>query len=307
MARHVMLPGYTDNEAAMHSFLRMAEPIWHLIGKIEILPYHVMGTSKYVELGRQYMLDGMPAMNKNRAKELERYANHLLAHHLRLKRKERKEDIIMYSQQKSEKRYFNDKQKMDIKNELRNMPLLADLEEHDFEEVFAYINIFKIDKGNYIFKSGDAADVMYLIKRGHVKISENTADGREQIYYIYNEGDFVGAFNLMYHKYYLYMGLATDDCEIVALPKPVFERYMHQNPKILNRLLEMSFARIRWAEDLIQRLSTNNAAMKVAALLVRLTESFGVRSPEGIRLDLSINREEMGNYADLLEKQLPEN
>lgn len=37
----------------------------------------------------------------------------------------------------------------------------------------------------------------------------------------------------------------------------------------------MSFARIRWAEDLIQRLSTNNAAMKVGAFLLDFTESLG--------------------------------
>ncbi len=39
--------------------------------------------------------------------------------------------------------------------------------------------------------------------------------------------------------------------------------------------------------------------MKTAALLLRLKNSIGVETKEGIKLELAMNREELGNYSGL--------
>lgn len=103
----------------------------------------------------------------------------------------------------------------------------------------------------------------------------------------------------MEHESYLYNGQALTDCEIISIPREVFEEYILTNPESLKIILKMSFERIRWAEDLIQRLSTSNASMKTAGLLLRLKNSIGVETEEGIKLELSLNREELGNYSGL--------
>lgn len=72
--RHVMIPGRTDSEKYMDSFVDTIGPLRKWVERIEILPYHVMGVDKYAELGRSYPLEGVPAMDKDRAKELEAYA-----------------------------------------------------------------------------------------------------------------------------------------------------------------------------------------------------------------------------------------
>ncbi|MGI6641506.1 MAG: Crp/Fnr family transcriptional regulator [Limnochordia bacterium] len=64
-------------------------------------------------------------------------------------------------------------------------------------------------------------------------------------------------------------------------------------------MLSKSFERIRWAEELIQRLATSNASMKTAGLLLKLVKRLGVETEEGIRLELSMSREELGNYSGL--------
>lgn len=76
--RHVMLPGFTDNEESMY---RLFENISHLskkIDRIEILPYHIMGIDKYEKLGREYKLKDVPEMDVNRAKEFENILSLLL-------------------------------------------------------------------------------------------------------------------------------------------------------------------------------------------------------------------------------------
>lgn len=72
--RHVMVPGMTDNEAAMQDFARwMAEHEWLLprVARIQILPYHAAGAGKYAELGRPYRLEGVPEMDREAAEAWE--------------------------------------------------------------------------------------------------------------------------------------------------------------------------------------------------------------------------------------------
>jgi len=68
---------------------------------------------------------------------------------------------------------------------------------------------------------------------------------------------------------------------------------------MLLKILEKAYERIRWAEDLINRLTATSVDAKVAGLLLYLIDDFGRESENGIILELSINREEMGSYAGL--------
>lgn len=98
---------------------------------------------------------------------------------------------------------------------------------------------------------------------------------------------------------YRYVGQALTDCKVIAIPKATFDKYFYDSSVILRSVLTKSFERIRWAEELIQRLATSNASMKTAGLLLKLVKRIGVETEEGIRLELSMNREELGNYSGL--------
>lgn len=75
--RHVMMPSITDTKEDMKKIFKVVERINDKIEKIEILPYHRMGIPKYEALGIEYKLKDMPAMDKDKAKELENYINSL--------------------------------------------------------------------------------------------------------------------------------------------------------------------------------------------------------------------------------------
>ncbi len=182
---------------------------------------------------------------------------------------------------------------------IRHLAPIADFDPSAWEDLKACAQMVHCRKGDFVFQTDQYPDEMYLICQGHIKIYYNTADGREQIFYIYGPRDFIGGLNMLEDKPYAYMGQAADDSVICAIPRQFCERHMLNNVQVLRRLLNKSFERIRWAEDLIQRLATNDAAMKVASLLYSLAKDFGHRTPEGIRIDLSLNREEMGAYAGL--------
>ena len=64
--RHVIVDGYTLNENYLYSLGQFIGKLKH-IKALDVLPYHSMGVSKYKELGIDYPLDGMPALDKSEA------------------------------------------------------------------------------------------------------------------------------------------------------------------------------------------------------------------------------------------------
>ena len=66
--RHVVVPGYTDDDKDLFN-------LGYFIGQfdnlkaLDVLPYHTMGEAKYENLGLEYRLKGVPAMDKKVAIE----------------------------------------------------------------------------------------------------------------------------------------------------------------------------------------------------------------------------------------------
>ena len=60
--RHVVVPGWTDDEVALAQVGRLMAQ-WKTVKALDVLPYHVMGVPKYQEMGIAYPLDGVPALS----------------------------------------------------------------------------------------------------------------------------------------------------------------------------------------------------------------------------------------------------
>lgn len=60
--RHVVVPGRTDGDEALASVARYVAR-YSVVERVELLPYHVMGSYKYEKLGIAYPLDGVPALS----------------------------------------------------------------------------------------------------------------------------------------------------------------------------------------------------------------------------------------------------
>ena len=182
---------------------------------------------------------------------------------------------------------------------LNKVPLLSSLNDGEIDMISEGVAFKSYDKGEMIFQTGDKADKLFIVCSGRMKIYNYTIDGREQILYIYSKGDFVGAFNLMKEDEYKYNAVALEQTRISTLTKSKFDEIALKNPTITLKILEKAYERIRWAEDLITRLTTSNVDGKVANLLLDLIDDFGKITDEGIVLELSINREEMGSYTGI--------
>lgn len=66
--RHVVVPGLTDGEDHIKALGEYIKTISN-VEKVELLPYHLLGSNKYEILNIQYPLKGVEAMDKDKCKE----------------------------------------------------------------------------------------------------------------------------------------------------------------------------------------------------------------------------------------------
>lgn len=183
--------------------------------------------------------------------------------------------------------------------------MFKNLSEQAKELIKTEIEEKRYNKGEYIFKSNDPADFMYVVRTGVMKISMNLSDGREQILYIYKGGDFVGGLNLLTSDHYVYNGIALIETSVIKITKTAFDEILMNEKSFLKEMLIESYARIRKSEELIDRLSVINGDMKVAKGILDLVKTHGSRSRNGNWIvSPNLTRTEMGSFTGLARETL---
>lgn len=159
-------------------------------------------------------------------------------------------------------------------------------------------------KGEVVFSPGSEPNFMYVLASGFMKISMDLLDGREQVLYIYKEGDFVGGHNLLTKEKYIYRGTCLKASKIILIHSDDFDNILKANNKVLLKILDQSFRRIRRSEELIDRLSVINADMRVAKLILDMVRLYGVAHDDKIFIKSLMSREELGSYSGIARETL---
>ena len=68
--RHVVVPGLTDSREELLEMKTFLDSL-KTVARVELLPYHTMGRTKWERLGIPYVLDGVPTPTEKEMKETE--------------------------------------------------------------------------------------------------------------------------------------------------------------------------------------------------------------------------------------------
>ena len=68
--RHVLVPGLTDGEDDLRQMAAFIQTL-QTVERVEILPYHTLGLSKWQRLGIDYPLEGVPTPTKEQVAKAE--------------------------------------------------------------------------------------------------------------------------------------------------------------------------------------------------------------------------------------------
>ena len=110
-------------------------------------------------------------------------------------------------------------------------------------------------KKQIIFKQGDAADAVFYIKKGKVKVTVVSTQGKEAVVAILGMDEFVGEGCLIGQSKRLATASAMTDCVIMRVDKAEISRVLQTEPAFSQMFVSHILARnARIEEDLVDQL-----------------------------------------------------
>ena len=135
--------------------------------------------------------------------------------------------------------------------------------------------ISKYRKDQIVFSQGEAADAVFYIQQGKVKLTVVSQQGKEAVVAILGPGHFFGEGCLNGHPLRIATTRAADDdCVITRLEKATMIATIHNEPEFSELFMSYLLTRnSRIEEDLIDQLF--NSSEKRLARLLLLLANFG--------------------------------
>jgi CRP-like cAMP-binding protein len=128
-----------------------------------------------------------------------------------------------------------------------------------------------------IFRQGDPADSVFFLRRGAVKLSVISKQGKEAIVAILNAGDFFGEGCLAGQPLRMAAASATTDCTIIRIEGQKLAGLLHEQHAISEVFVSHLLSRnIRYEADLVDQLF--NSSEKRLARMLLLLSHFGKES-----------------------------
>ena len=142
--------------------------------------------------------------------------------------------------------------------------------------------ILEFDKGQNVFEQGDAADTVYYIQKGSIKLTVLSDQGKEAVVGILEPGQFFGEGCLNGHKLRISTTTAMENCIVTAITKPAMIAALHDEPTFSELFMAYLLTRnSRIEEDLIDQLF-NSSERRLARMLLLLANFGKEGSPQPI-------------------------
>jgi CRP/FNR family cyclic AMP-dependent transcriptional regulator len=134
--------------------------------------------------------------------------------------------------------------------------------------------IAKYRKNQKVFSQGDAADSVFYIQKGKVKITVVSEHGKEAVVAILGKDEFCGEGCLTGQPKRIASATALTECDIMRIEKETIIRVLHDEPSFSQMFLAHLLVRaIRVEEDLVDQLFNSSEKRLARALL--LLANFG--------------------------------
>jgi CRP/FNR family transcriptional regulator, cyclic AMP receptor protein len=170
---------------------------------------------------------------------------------------------------------------MENGSRLGRVELLTGLQPAELKRLEAWANPKRYRRGEAIFTPGDASVSLYLIRKGRVKISRLSPDGREITLHILEPGEPFGEEALVDDETRYSTAQALDETLLLELPAAPLQEFLAGNAELANAVIRLMCRRRRLLESQVEELAFKDVGARLASCLLSLAASHGVPIADG--------------------------
>lgn len=154
-------------------------------------------------------------------------------------------------------------------------------------------------KGDIVLRPGDARSGAFYVKRGFIKDSSTTLDGREFTLFIFKPND-------LFSYSWIFNGIpnehsfrAISECIIYEKSREGLLLFLNQNPDILFMVSQNITIRMRGLLQRAESLATGSAPQKVSSAFYLLADRFGKKSDKGVTIPIPLTQQDIAELIGL--------
>ncbi len=152
----------------------------------------------------------------------------------------------------------------------------------------------KLDTGEILFRQGDPAESMYLLKMGSVKLWKLAEDGHELILDIRRAGDVLGESVLIEEGEYPVGATCLAPTLTCGVDRATFERLVVAHPQVGLAVIRNLSRRIDALTGKLDALAEPTLEERLYRVLVNVAQQVGTAVPGGWNIAFPLTHEEIG-------------
>jgi CRP/FNR family cyclic AMP-dependent transcriptional regulator len=176
---------------------------------------------------------------------------------------------------------------------VRRAPLFTALDESSASSLRASMSGVKLNRGQTLFKEGDAGDRLFVVVDGKLKLGTTSKDGRFNLLSILGPGDMFGELSLFDPGPRTATATAIVDSKLLALANDQVIGWVKEHPQVSLQLLGRLAQRLRKANDVLSDLVFADVPGRVAKAIIELGERFGIYKDDGLHVNHELTQEEL--------------
>jgi len=184
---------------------------------------------------------------------------------------------------------------------LRKHPIFSDLAPDALDQLCRYAQPTSLKRGATLFAKGDPGHSLYAVISGTVKISVSSPDGRNAILNLIGAGEVFGEMSVLDGRVRSADAIANTNCEILVIDRRDFLPFVHSQPALAMKFIELLCGRLRWTSDQVEQIILQDLPGRLASALLGLTEK---RKLESSSQTIAITQQEISEMVGMTRESI---
>lgn len=155
----------------------------------------------------------------------------------------------------------------------------------------------KLQPKRILFNQGDPANSCFLVNQGRLKLTKLNEQGKEVILRYIVTGELTAAIAVLKNWKYPVTAESIQETDVIGWDKPTMMAMMHRYPTIAINLLGIILERIDDMQHRYLEICTEHVEQRIARSLLRIMRRAGVKTSEGISIDIPLSRQNIADYS----------
>ena len=176
---------------------------------------------------------------------------------------------------------------------IRSSVLFAELNEEDFSKIHEPIDDLRFEANSGIYTQGDAADYLYTLRDGYIKLLHVNSDGSGRIVRLVVPGDLFGMEALLGDTY-THSAAALSNIHLCRIPKRIISSLGEESPRLHRQIVKKWGEALAQSESWFSEINTGRIEVRLARFFLRVAKISGDMAVAPL-----FKREDMGLMMDV--------